>query len=174
MRSEALTTAELPNFYAPYVGTLGNVDLLETLEKQYTTFATFIESISESKMDFKYGANKWTVGEVLLHLNDAERVFQYRAMRIARGDNTPLPGFDENAYADEYPALKLKKKALLEDYLAVRKCSLTLFSQLNNAHLKRMGRASNAAISVAAIGFIICGHQEHHKNVLESRYGVGA
>ena len=119
---------------------------------------------------FSYGEGKWTVAEVLVHLIDSERVFQYRAFRICRNDKTALPGFEQDDYVLESLANKRTKEDILDEYLTVRDASINLFNVMSNDLLKRTGTASGLPWTVAALGLVISGHQRHHFNILKERY----
>jgi hypothetical protein len=165
-----LGSSEYHSYYQPYISTLGNVELLSELKEGKTDFSAFIDTIPNSKKDVRYQEGKWTVAEVIQHLVDAERVFQYRALRFSRGDKTSLPGFNQDDYV---PSSRTKDKtlsAIKNEFLSVRESSISLFSSLNNTELKRIGIASDAEMSVRALGFIICGHQKHHKKILQNWY----
>jgi len=170
MHSAQLGTNEYHSYYQPYISTLGDVELLPALTDGKADFSDFINAIPKNKKDFRYQEGKWTVAEVLQHLIDAERVFQYRALRFSRGDKTPLPGFDQDDYVPASRADQKTLTAIGDEFLAVREASIHLFSSLNDDELQRIGVASNADMSVRALGFIICGHQEHHKRILEEHY----
>lgn len=161
---------EYHSYYQPYILTLGNVELMPTLRKGKHGFSEFIGTIPRFKKDFSYQNGKWAIAEVLQHIIDTERVFQYRALRFSRGDKTPLPGFDQDNYV---PATRSEERSLVlirEEFLTVRDASISLFSSLNDNELQRIGIASGTDMSVRALGFVICGHQEHHKKILEERY----
>ena len=170
MKTSELARTDYNPFYHTYIDVLGEVDLMVMMQNQLVNFPEFIDSLPERLLHWAYGEGKWTVAEVLLHVIDAERVFQYRALRIGRGDRTPLPGFDQDAYVPASGAGGRDKKSLISEYESVRKASLSLFGSFDEGHLKQYGIVSNAEISVAAIGFIICGHQKHHRNIIRQRY----
>ena len=170
MRSSELHTGEYHEFYRPYIMALGDVDLMEMLQKQYVNFPQFIGSIPLEKLHYAYAEGKWTVAQVLVHIMDAERVFQYRALRFARNDATPLPGFDHDAYVPISGAERVTKEALVQQYQAVRQSTIALFSSFDKEALLRIGKASGVSISVRALGFIGCGHQKHHRQILKERY----
>ena len=160
--------------YAPYFGTyiskVQQNDLLEALRLHTDSFTTFIKNIPEHKADYAYAEGKWTVKEVLLHIIDAERIFAYRALRFARNDKTALPGFEENYYVPFSNAGVRSLSSILEEFIAVRNATTTLFNSFDEAAYMRSGVASNNTMSVRALGYIILGHAEHHKLVLEERY----
>ena len=133
-------------------------------------FVELINEVPENKLSFAYAEGKWTLAELLMHIIDAERVFQYRALRFARNDKTPMAGFDQNDYVPECNAKGRSKKDLLEEYAAVRESTILLFQSFDEEALKRVGNASGSDMSTRAMGFIICGHQAHHLNIIKERY----
>ncbi len=170
MKNSELKKEDFHPFYEPYIATLGDVELMEMLRRQLENFPLFISSIPKDKFHFTYSAGKWTVAQVLVHILDAERVFQYRALRFARNDKTPLPGFDQDMFVEESNAERWNKEELIENYRTIRKSTIALFEKFSDETLKRVGIASDSPMSVAALGFICCGHQRHHRNVLRERY----
>jgi uncharacterized damage-inducible protein DinB len=158
-----------PN-YQGYVTKVPDGNLLEILEDQRQETQELLAGITEGRAMHRYAPGKWSVKEVIGHLTDAERVFSYRALRFARGDQTPLPGFDENAYA---PAGKFDARALPDlaaELHAVRRATIALFAGLDAPALARRGLASNQEVSVRALAYIIAGHERHHLGVLRERY----
>ncbi|MFC4096866.1 DinB family protein [Euzebyella saccharophila] len=170
MKPSELQFSEPYPFYKKYIDTLKDEELLETMKNQLQNFPQFINSIPEEKMGFRYGPDKWIIAEVLLHIIDSERVFQYRALRFSRGDQTPLPGFEQDDYVPFSNAVSRNKQSIIEEYTTVRKATITLFSHLDEETLLRTGTASSLPWSVASVGFAICGHQRHHRNILRERY----
>lgn len=170
MKSTQLPVNEYAAFYAPYIQALGEVDLIEELEISLHAFIKFVQNIPMDKFDYRYAEGKWDIKEIIQHVIDTERIFAYRALRISRNDQTPLPGFDENAYVDNTEASKRSIQELLTELSAVRHSNLLFFKSLSSDQFQRMGTASNAAISVRAICFIMIGHQKHHQKVFEERY----
>lgn len=168
-----LSELQLPQpypFYKNYIDTLEEVELIDMLKRQMNNFPKFIESIPEEKIHYRYEVEKWTVTEVLLHIIDSERVFQYRALRFSRGDMTDLPGFEQDDYVPFSNAINRSVDSLIEEYIAVRQSTISLFINLSEEDLKRKGTASGLPWSVGALGFAICGHQRHHRNILRERY----
>ena len=165
-----LPSSEYNPFYQTYVMALGNVDLLEELKTGKSNFLSLFEKISEEKLDFAYEEGKWTLAEAIVHTIDTERIFQYRALCIARNDKTPFPGFDQDAYVPYSNASNRTKKDLIEEYKAVRDSTISLFNSFDEESIKRIGTASGSKMSVRALGFIISGHQAHHIRIIEERY----
>ncbi len=157
-------------FYKPYVVASKSENLIEDLEISLHQFIKFVQDIPMDKFDFRYAEEKWTIKEIIQHLIDAERVFSYRALRISRNDQTPLPGFDENLFVENSNATTRSIQDLLTEIAVVRQATISLFKSFSYEQVLLIGTASNAAISVRAIGFIIIGHQNHHKKVFIERY----
>jgi len=170
MRTSELHIPEPIPFYKNYIDVVGDVELLDMLQRQLGNFPEFIESIPDDKLLHRYEVNKWSIADVLVHVIDSERVFQYRALRFSRGDFTPLPGFDQDIYAAHAMADRRSKESIIEEYKIVRKSTISIFSTLDRETLDNVGVASNMNWSVGALGFVICGHQKHHRNILRERY----
>jgi len=153
MNSNQLPVNEYSTFNATYIKALDNV-----------------ENIPLDKFDYRYAEGKWTIKDIIQHIIDTERIFGYRALRISRNDQTPLPGFEENDYVKNTNANSRSVQELLSEFSAVRHSTLYLFKSFSKEQLTRMGTASNHPISVRAIGFLNIGHLIHHQKVFEERY----
>ncbi|MEM9143900.1 MAG: DinB family protein [Bacteroidota bacterium] len=167
------TEIQLPEgdlLYKGYIGLLGEVDLMGMLERQLQNFPKFIEAVPDDKWHYAYAPGKWTVGQVFLHIIDAERVFQYRALRFSRGDSTELPGFDQDLYAMGYRTENMTKECILGQYRAVRNTTISLFGNLDRDTFALGGIAGGIPWNVGVLGFAICGHQKHHRNGIRDRY----
>jgi hypothetical protein len=160
-------------YYTQYIDRVPGDDALPVLESQIVETRKRLAGLSEERALHRYAPEKWSVKTVVGHLTDAERVFTYRALTFARGANTPLPGFDENAWAPEGRFDERRFADLLEEFGAVRQATLAFFRSLDPERMKRSGTANNASISVRALAWIIAGHEIHHVALLEERYGVG-
>ncbi len=161
---------EFADFYAGYIAKVPDGDLVETLARTGREVAALLRSIPESRGDHAYGPGKWTIKEVLLHVIDAERVFGYRALRIARGDPTPLPSFDENAWVPNSGAGRRTLADLVDEFEKVRAATVALFRHLPEDAPVRRGTASNREVSVRALGWIVAGHALHHQGLIRERY----
>jgi uncharacterized damage-inducible protein DinB len=170
MKSTYLQSKEYDNYYKPYIEALGEVDLLNELEHSFITFIDFLKTIPTEKLEYRYAEGKWTIKDIVQHLIDAERIFAYRALRIARKDQTPLPGFEENEYVETAFANNRTMEDLIEEFTIVRKSTLSLFKTFTEEQLMQMGTASEKPVSVRAIGFITLGHQKHHEKIIKVRY----
>ncbi|NNK20597.1 MAG: DinB family protein, partial [Flavobacteriaceae bacterium] len=149
MKTSELKEHEYNPYYRAYIEALGEVDLMKTLRKQIKNYPQFLASIPEDKLNYQYAEGKWTVAEVLLHVLDSERVFQYRALRFARKDQTPLPGFDQDLYVPQSGAGNRSLDSIIEEYKAIRQSTITLYESFEEDILKRKGVASNSNMSVA-------------------------
>lgn len=159
--------------YAGYVARVpGGVDILALLARQQAETVARFRVVPESRGAHRYAPGKWSVKEVVLHLSDTERIFAYRALRVARGDETPLPGFDENAYTPQSGADEQPLAALVTAWAEVRQATMSLFRHLPPAAWTRRGTASGQPVSVRALAWIVAGHERHHMNTLEERYGL--
>jgi uncharacterized damage-inducible protein DinB len=161
---------EYQEYYTPYVNRVQATDVHGALREGHAHLLKVLEAFDEQNTLLRYAANKWTVRELLSHLIDSERIFSYRALRFAREDQTPLPGFDENQYAQLSDANSRQWTALLRDYEAAATNSLLLFESFDEEMLDQVGVANNNQISVRALGFVIAGHKMHHADVLKQRY----
>jgi len=170
MRTSQLSESEYSIFNATYIKAAGEVDLIEDLEICLHDFIRFVQNIPMDKFDYRYAEGKWTIKEIIQHIIDTERIFAYRALRISRNDSTPLPGFDENDFAQNTAGNARSLQDLLTELSAVRHSNLLLFKSFSEDQLKRVGIASENPISVRAIGFMLIGHQKQHQKVFAERY----
>ncbi|WP_066365300.1 DinB family protein [Neobacillus fumarioli] len=161
---------EYPEYYVPYVSLVPDGDLLTILKENLEKVITLFESISEADGSFRYEPGKWSIKEVLAHITDTERVMSYRLLRIGRGDQTPLAGFDENLFVKGSQAEKLPLKQILADFIATRKASITLIENMPDTAWENKGIANNTEITTRAIAYILTGHEMHHRNIITERY----
>ena len=161
---------EFAEYYGKYVSKVPGTDVLGVLESQRVQMQNLFGARSERDGSFRYAPGKWTVKEVLGHITDTERIFTYRALRIARGDQTPLPGFEQDDFVKNGAFSERSLADLAEEFAAVRSASLTLFRSFPEAAWSRRGVASQKEVTVRALAFITAGHQIHHRLVLEEHY----
>jgi hypothetical protein len=161
---------------APYAGYVARVpagsDVLELLARQGEESRARLGAVPEARGGYRYASGKWSVKEVVVHLADVERIMAYRALRVARGDATPLPGFDESAYAPLSGADAQPLAALLDEWGDVRRATLSLFHHLPTEAWSRRGTASGFPVTARALAWIIAGHERHHLATLAERYGL--
>ena len=162
---------EYASFYSSYISQVSSqYSLIEELEISVHRLRNFVQEIPMNKYDYQYAEGKWTIKDILQHLIDSERVFAYRALRFARRDFTPLPGFEENDYAAVAEGSKRSIRDLLTELAIVREATLCLFRTFSDETLQLKGIASGREMSVRALGFIIIGHQNHHQQIFQERY----
>jgi hypothetical protein len=158
--------------FADYVTRIGDdEDIVAALASQLDEVLARLDRIPEARGDYRYAPQKWSIKEMIGHLSDTERVFAYRALRIGRGDTTPLPSFDDQAYVAEVRAGDRTLADLAAEWGDVRRATIALFRNLPTEAWHRRGTASDRPISVRALAYIIVGHVRHHLVVLEARYG---
>jgi hypothetical protein len=157
-------------FYHGYISHANGNSITDLMTNHGAKLKEFYNGLPEEKADFAYAQGKWTIKELLQHIIDAERVFAYRALRFARKDITPLPGFDENAYAQHSYARERTLQSLKDEFNAVRTSTDMMLSSFNEDQVNASGTASNKHITVNALAFIIYGHLLHHKALIEERY----
>ena len=161
---------EYAPYFEKYISLVPEGEIVVTLGKQIESTLSLIRGLSAAQGDLRYAPGKWSVKEVIGHLIDAERIFAYRALRFARRDATPLPGFDENSFVDNAGFGARSLADLAEEFEHTRKSNLYLFKSLDADSSLRLGTASDNKISVRAIAYIIAGHELHHLGILRSRY----
>jgi uncharacterized damage-inducible protein DinB len=140
------------------------------MERQMEETAAFLGQLGEARGDHRYAPGKWSIKEVIGHLADGERVFAYRALRFARGDQTPLASFDENAWVPQAGCDRRTLADLAAEFRAVRVATLALARSLTDEAAARTGVASGKTVSVRALIYMIAGHELHHLAILRERY----
>ena len=172
MKIDSLPSSEVAPFYNDYLTLVdANTTLVELLKNGINDYKAISAKITKlNKQKFSYADQKWTVQDLLLHLIDTERIFCYRALCIARGDQTFFPGFDENDYVIYAAANNRSFESLSDEFSAVRLATVELFKSFTANQVAALGTASAKQVSVRAIGFIIVGHFNHHLNILQNRY----
>jgi hypothetical protein len=161
---------EFSPFHAGYIQWVPGDDLLVLFKGQLEDTLSLLRHLTEEKASFRYAPNKWSIKEMIGHIADTERILSYRLLRIARGDNTPLPGFEEDAYVLGASFDLLPLEDLLDNLLVVRISTLSLLKGIAPEAFLRMGSVNNNVVSARALAYIISGHERHHRNVLIERY----
>ena len=167
-----LSPSEFNTYYQHYIAKVQNPRILEALEESKAEMLKSLRTLPEDKMKYAYAPQKWTVAEVIQHMIDTERIFGYRALRFSRCDQTPLPGFEQDDYIPVCDANTRTKEELIRDFAACKDNTYALFHSFTEQMLRNKGTASGSPMSARAAGFIIVGHQKHHLEVLEERYGI--
>jgi hypothetical protein len=164
-----LEPTEYAPYYGKYVALVPEADVLAALDEQLKELLALLRAVPEGESGVRHPPYTWSIKEVVGHLTDTERIFGYRALRFARGDATPLPGFDENAYARAAEFDRRPLGALVDEFEAVRRSHLGLFRNLPETAWARTGEANGTAVSVRALAYIIVGHVRHHTAILRQR-----
>ena len=166
-----------PDEYAPYYGRYVSLvegdDILSTLDQQRRQTMMLLSGRDEEDGNFRYAPEKWSAKEVLGHVCDTERIFAYRALRIARADATPLEGFEQDDYVRNGGFAERPIGDLVEEFIAVRRATISLLRNLDEAAWARRGLANKNEVSVRALAYIIAGHELHHRRILEEKYFAG-
>ncbi|HTJ50425.1 MAG TPA: DinB family protein [Cyclobacteriaceae bacterium] len=159
-----------PVYYRTYLEYVKDYDLIEAFKYSGDLTQALISSLPEDMGQYRYEEGKWSIKEVVCHVMDVERIFAYRALRFARNDNTALPGFEENDYAPEANAHERSFIRLAEETARLRLATIDLFESFTPAMMKRTGMANKTELSVLNLGYIISGHESHHRKILTERY----
>lgn len=162
--------SEYLSYYHRYVTLVPEGDIVTTLARQADATLALLRGLSESQGGFRYAHGKWSIKELVSHVSDAERIFTDRALRFARADATPLPGFEENDYVRNGSFDRFPLPEIVHGFENVRRSTLSLFRLMTTEASALRGRANDAEISVRALAYVIAGHELHHMNVLRTRY----
>lgn len=161
---------ELPTYLQHYLSLVSERDIVSGLQNSKKELLKVLATTTGEKGNYRYAEGKWTVNELLQHIIDTERVFQYRALCIARGEKQSLPGFDQDEYAKNVDVSNRTLEDVLSEFVVVRNSSIYLFKSLNNDQLNAVGLANGMKITPKAYGFLCTGHLRHHVNVLVKKY----
>jgi hypothetical protein len=167
---ERPTSADYAPYYEKYVALVADGDIVKSLQTQMQDTLSLVRSLTSEQADSRYAPDKWTVKELLGHLVDAERIFSYRALRFARGDENPLAGFDQEPYVRNGNFANRTLADLADEFEHLRLSNILLFRSLDEAAWKRRGVASDNEVSVKALAYIMAGHELHHMGILRTRY----
>ena len=163
---------EFDAYYDTYICLVEDNNVKPILETQSAELRSMISPLREEKGTYRYGEDKWTIKEVLSHLIDAERIFAYRILRISRGDETPIEGFEQDGYIENSNANNRPFANLLDEFESQRRSNMLMLKNISDADTRRMGTASDKPISVRALAYISAGHVTHHLHILNERYLV--
>jgi uncharacterized damage-inducible protein DinB len=161
---------EYPEEFDQYIELVPSDDLLQYFNTQQLSVASLVAGLSEDQLLYRYAEGKWSVKDIFCHLIDCERIYNYRALCIARGDKTAFPGFEENDYVATAHADSRDITSIVAEYKAVRSATIELYKSFDDLMLLRSGIANNSKRSVRAIGYSLAGHELHHLNVIKERY----
>ncbi|MFP7298835.1 DinB family protein [Neobacillus niacini] len=162
--------SEYPNYYQPYIQLVPNGEIVQLLRENLLAVVNFFHGLSEEEANHRYASGKWSVKEVLGHIIDTERIMTYRLLRVGRGDQTALAGFNETDYVEAAQIHNLSMEAILEDFKATRNAAITLIQNIPAEAWTNIGNANGMEITTRAIAYIIAGHEIHHRKIVEERY----
>ncbi len=167
-----MATTNFQDYFNQYIKQVDSLEPIAALKETLQEFLTLLEKVEEEKGLYRYEDGKWSIKEVVSHVIDAERVFAYRAMSFARNDKTELAGFDDHLYAQNSGANKRPMAELLQEFSALRKASIVMFTSFDEGMWARIGTANGITIDVKSIAYLIAGHCRHHGKILQERYGI--
>jgi uncharacterized damage-inducible protein DinB len=160
----------IPSFYKRYVEYVNDLDLIDALASSSKKTLELVRAIPEEKGEYRYAEGKWSIKELLNHMTDVERIMSYRALRFSRNDKTDLPGFEEDDYAPEANAHARTILQLADEMERLRVVTTDLFTSFTPVMLARKGTANQNVLGVLDLGYIIAGHESHHRSILIDRY----
>lgn len=163
-------TSEYAEYYSRYVDLVPDGDVVAILKSQLDETSALLDSIADEKSLHSYAPEKWTIKQLVNHINDTERVFTGRALWFGRGFSDPMPSFDQDIAVAGASANDMSWSALKEDFAVVRKSTISFFESLPEEGWSRSGVASDNSVTVKALAYIIAGHVAHHRNILKERY----
>jgi hypothetical protein len=161
---------EFAAYYGRYISLVPDSEILGLLKQQVEETLKLLKTRPESDGDLRYAPDKWTVKEMVGHLTDSERAFAYRALRIARGDQTPMEGFEQDDWVRDGFFAQRSLPDLMEEFRSVRAATLSLFKNFSEKAWIRTGTANQNKVSVRALAYIIAGHELHHRRILQEKY----
>ena len=161
---------EYAPYYGKYISLVNGPDPIAALDEQFPATLALLAGLSDAQAEQRYAPGKWSIKEVVGHIMDTERVFAYRALRIGRGDRTPLAGFEQDDYVSNAGFDRRRIADLAAEFADVRRATLALLRGLDQAAWTRRGIANNKEVSVRALAYIIAGHERHHVGILQTRY----
>lgn len=169
---QKLEKTEYHSFYQTYIDQIdkNDLDIIENLKESFIKAESLFNDLDIKKQMFQYAPGKWTIKEIIQHLCDAERVFNYRALRVARNDAIGLAGFEQNDYVLNSNANSRSFENLKEEFIALRKNTICLYKSFTEGQLILEGSVGNNSMSVRALGYITSGHLLHHLNVINNKY----
>lgn len=164
------TSSEAASYYFGYIDRVEGDDVLAVMQSQLDETVKFLSTVSEEKSRHRYAPDKWSLRELLNHVNDTERLFVFRALWFARGFEEPLPSFDQNIAVNNSNADDVSWKEMVDEFQSLRQSTLSFFRSLPEAAWSRSGVASGNPFSVRALAFITAGHVAHHVDVMRQLY----
>lgn len=170
MKTTDLAPTEYNAYYAGYIGKVPDIGIHEALDESAVPLTGYLTEVAEDRASYAYAPGKWTIAQSLQHVIDTERIFAYRALCIARGDKTALPGYEQDDYAAVAQVTNRRLQDMIEEFRLVRATTIALFRSFTDEDILRTGTMSGGAVSVRALGFIISGHTYHHAQLFRQKY----
>jgi hypothetical protein len=167
---ERPASTEFAPYYGKYIEQVPEGDLFQLMADQSAALTDLLKDVDEAQAGYRYEPGKWSLKEVLGHVCDTERIFVYRALRISRSDQTPMPGMDQNLFVEGGNFDERTLVDLLEEFQAIRQSTLLFFKSLSSEMWDRTGTASDCPFTVRALGYITVGHELHHRKIIQERY----
>ena len=156
-------------YFENYINLIPEDDIISALKNNHQVILDFIEEIPRQKLNYFYDEGKWTVKQVINHIIDTERILSYRALRFARGDNQQVLSFDENLYVANANLSNTNSQLLVDEFDSVRLSNVLFFKQLSEKELLLKGKMSSGETNVLSLGYFMCGHAQHHINIIKER-----
>jgi hypothetical protein len=157
-------------YFDYYINLIPEADVISALKNNHQSILQYFKSIPSEKIDYAYAEAKWTVKQLINHILDTERILSYRALRFGRGDGQLLPGFEEDEYVANAFLKNTTLEIQLEEFDAIRRSTILLFQQFSDNQLLLKGQMASGVVNVLALGYMICGHTQHHVNIIKERY----
>ncbi|TYS86137.1 DinB family protein [Rossellomorea aquimaris] len=163
-------TNEYPPYYKEYVNNVPDGERLHILDDQQKETMNLLRDLSEEMAQYQYAQGKWTIKEVIGHITDTERIMCYRLLCIARGEQEMLPGYNDDEYVRRGQFNRFSLSDLLHHQALVRQHTILLLSSMDDEALRRRGNANGSEVTARALGYIIAGHEIHHRRLIKDRY----
>lgn len=163
-------TNEFATYYSNYISKVGDGPVLDVLERQTSKLRSMLGELDEERGSYAYAEGKWSIKELLSHIIDGERIFAYRVLRVSRGDETPIEGFEQDDYIATSNANNRPFDDLISEFELERRANLLMIRNISDEGSRRMGTASGVGVSARALVYILAGHFEHHADILRERY----
>ncbi|WRP05590.1 DinB family protein [Rossellomorea aquimaris] len=163
-------TNEYPPYYKEYVNNVPDGELLHILDDQQKETMNLLKDLSEETAQYQYAPGKWTIKEVIGHITDTERIMCYRLLSIARGEQEKLPGYNDDEYVRRGQFNRFSLSDLLNQQALVRQHTILLLSSMDEEALRQRGNANGSEVTARALGYIIAGHEVHHRRLIKNKY----
>ena len=161
---------EFPAHFAKYIAQVPDGNLIALLQTQLDTFTEQVKDVKEEQLNYRYAENKWTLRQVLIHVNDVERIFGYRTLTCLRSDPSNIPGFEQDDYADITQGSGRSIKNLVDEFQALRLANIHLFAEAKDEEWLGQATISNNKTSARSMAYMLFGHVEHHRKINEEKY----